>query len=64
MHLSDPPYKCGKEKIGCSVPFNSLFYEPFDGFIANKEETVIILPAILKRDSEILVKAMVLQLNH
>ena len=48
LQVSDPPLTCDPKLIGQKVYYNSLKHDPFDGFIKNKEECIIILPGVMK----------------
>lgn len=48
FNISDPPLHFDPKSIGQKVIYNSLKHDPFDGFIKNKEECIIIIPSINK----------------
>ncbi len=79
MQVSDPPLLCDAKSIGTKVHYNALRHDPFDGFIKNKEECIIVLPSLHRaaslqhdkqhatagaQENEFLAKALVLQVNY
>ena len=63
--ISDPPLGMEVGCIGKRVEFNSLYHDPFDGFIKSKEECFIILPSVRRQEGpDIITKALVLHKNY
>ena len=48
INVCDPPLQIDPKMIGQKVNYNALKHDPFDGFIKNKEECIIILPSVHK----------------
>lgn len=66
FYISDPPLVANYKQIGAKVTYNPLKHEPFDGFIKNKDECIVVLPAIHKGslEGEVMTKSLVLQVNY
>jgi hypothetical protein len=69
-HISDPPIIIDLSSIGLRVQFNTIKHESVDGFIKNKHESFIILPACYKSfinhnsNDNLLIKAQVLPFDY
>lgn len=61
-YISDPPIVVNYKIIGTKVNYNSLDFEPLDGFIKTGEECYILLPSTHKKtiNGKIATKAYVL----
>ncbi|CAD8090906.1 unnamed protein product [Paramecium primaurelia] len=62
-YISDPILTFDIQSIGQKISFNQQKHDPIDGFIKNKEECIILLPAVFK-NQELMAKSLVLSYSY